>query len=284
MLVNYKKANIYQRGEKLVLRNVDFYVNEGEFVYLIGRVGSGKSSLLKTIYCELDIDEADEAVVLDNDLLKIKRKHIPALRKQMGIIFQDFQLLSDRTVIRNLKFVLEATGWNDSRAIERRVNEVLADVGMDNKAYKYPYELSGGEQQRVAIARAILNNPKLIVADEPTGNLDPETAESIIKLLRKISESGTAVIMSTHNLALIDKYPGVIYRCDGGYLEDITPAEESQDEPANAPKETNGAPEETGSNPEETIVEVREQKIPEMPPLPFDMEEEKPAQREDLSV
>ncbi len=259
-LISYKKANIYQRGGKLVLRDVDFYVNEGEFVYLIGRVGSGKSSLLKTIYCELDVDEADEVEVLDQDLLKIKRKHIPALRKQMGVIFQDFQLLSDRTVVRNLKFVLEATGWSDGKAVERRVNKVLADVGMEEKAYKYPYELSGGEQQRVAIARAILNSPRLIVADEPTGNLDPETAENIIRLLRKIAEDGTAVIMSTHNIALIDKYPGVVYRCEGGRLEDITPEDDLQDD---APSDPPSA-----------------RLVADMPELPFAQDED-PAAAED---
>ncbi len=230
MLISYKKAYIYQQSAIPVLRNVDFYVNEGEFVYIIGRVGSGKSSLLKTIYCELDIDDADEAVVLGRNLLKIKRSQIPALRRDMGIIFQDFQLLSDRTVIRNLKFVLEATGWDDNKEIERRVYEVLADVGMQDKAYKYPHELSGGEQQRVVIARALLNEPELIVADEPTGNLDPQTAEDILKLLRKIADEGTAIVMSTHNISLIEKYPGVIYRCEGGYLEDITPGAEREED------------------------------------------------------
>ncbi len=221
MLISYKGAYIYQQGVKNILHDVDFYVNEGEFVYIIGRVGSGKSSLLKTIYCELDIDKAEEAIVLDYDLLTLKRNRIPALRKQMGIIFQDFQLLTDRTILRNLKFVLESTGWDNNETIEKRVYEVLADVGMEDKAYKYPYELSGGEQQRVAIARALLNKPKLIVADEPTGNLDPETAEHIILLLRKISENGTAVVMSTHNIGLIERYPGVVYRCNDNKLEEV---------------------------------------------------------------
>ncbi len=237
MLINYKQADIYQLGDKPVLRDVNFYVGEGEFVYLIGRVGSGKSSLLKTIYCELDIDAAEEAVVLGTDLMEIKRKQIPALRKQMGIIFQDFQLLSDRTVKGNLKFVLKATGWDDTDDINRRVNEVLADVGMEDKANKYPYELSGGEQQRIAIARAILNKPKLIVADEPTGNLDPETAEHILQLLRRIAEGGTAVIMSTHNIGLIEKYPGAIYRCNDGRLEDITPGNTNNNQQSTEPAE-----------------------------------------------
>lgn len=222
MLIEYKKVNIYQTAEKPVLENVDFHVDEGEFIYIIGRVGSGKSSLLKSVYFELDIDEAEQATVLDHDLLKLKRKNIPALRRQMGIIFQDFQLLGDRTVHKNLRFVLKATGWKDKKDMDKRIREVLADVGLQDKADKYPHELSGGEQQRIAIARAILNNPKLIVADEPTGNLDPETAEGIIQLLRQISQTGTAVVMSTHNMVLVNKYPGIVYRCKDGKLEEVT--------------------------------------------------------------
>lgn len=221
MLIDYKKVNIYQT-EKPVLANVDFHVEEGEFIYIIGRVGSGKSSLLKSIYLELDVDEAERAIVIEHDIRKLKRKQIPALRRQIGIIFQDFQLLSDRTVYKNLRFVLKATGWKNKKDIEQRINEVLADVGMQDKADKYPHELSGGEQQRIAIARAILNNPKLIVADEPTGNLDPETAESIILLLRQISQTGTAIVMSTHNMVLVNKYPGIVYRCADGILEEVT--------------------------------------------------------------
>ena len=196
MLINYQKVNIYQ-DEKLVLENVDFQVNEGEFIYLIGRVGSGKSSLLKTIYC----------------VLALRRSRVPALRKQMGIIFQDFQLLHDRTVYRNLRFVLKATGWTDNEKIDRRIIEVLAEVAMSDKAEKMPSELSGGEQQRIAIARALLNKPKIIIADEPTGNLDPETAASIVSLLQAASKEGTAVVMSTHNIHLIDLFPGKVYRC-----------------------------------------------------------------------
>lgn len=222
MLVDYKKVNIYQQPDKPVLSDVDFHVDEGEFIYLIGRVGSGKSSLLKTVYFELDVDEAEQAVVLEHDLRNLKRKHVPALRRQMGIIFQDFQLLGDRTVYKNLRFVLKATGWKDKKLIDKRINEVLSDVGMEDKAQKMPHELSGGEQQRIAIARAILNKPKLIVADEPTGNLDPETAENIIKLLRHISQTGTSVIMSTHNMPLLDKYPGIVYRCENGSLKEVT--------------------------------------------------------------
>ena len=221
-LINYKNVDIYHKDGDTVLRGVDFHVEEGEFIYLIGRVGSGKSSLLKTIYCELDIDEADEAIVLEHDLLTIRRKEIPGLRRKMGIIFQDFQLLSDRTVYENLKFVLKATGWNDKERINDRIDEVLAQVGMADKKERMPHELSGGEQQRIAIARALLNKPELIVADEPTGSLDYETAENIIQLLREISLKGTAVILTTHNRTLLNKYPGIVYRCNNGRLEEVT--------------------------------------------------------------
>ena len=223
MLIAYKKANIYPpQDDQPVLTDVDFHVDSGEFVYIIGRVGSGKSSLLKTIYAEQDIDEAEEAVVLEQNLLELRRKQIPTLRKQMGIIFQDFQLLSDRSVAKNLRFVLESTGWKDKKTIEQRIDEVLKEVGMSDKKDKMPHELSGGEQQRIAIARAILNNPKLIVADEPTGNLDAETANSIVELLRHLSQTGAAVIMTTHNTSLLDLYPGIVYRCHEGHLEEIT--------------------------------------------------------------
>ena len=221
MLVDFKKANICQTEGENVLEGVDFCVNEGDFIYLIGRVGSGKSSLLKTIYCELDIDEAEKAEVLERNLLEIRRKEIPALRKQMGIIFQDFQLLTDRNVYKNLRFVLKSTGWKDKQDIDERIREVLHDVEMDDKAEKMPHELSGGEQQRICIARAILNHPKMIVADEPTGNLDTETADNILQLLREISQKGTAVIMSTHNMPLLDKYPGIVYRCDDGKVTKV---------------------------------------------------------------
>ena len=222
MLINYKNVNVFQTGNEPILANVDFHVDEGAFIYVIGRVGSGKSSLLKTLYFELDVDEADEAIVLNHDLLKLKRKHIPALRRQMGIIFQDFQLLGDRTIYKNLRFVLKATGWKDKQEIDKRVHEVLNDVGLDDKADKLPHELSDGEQQRIEIARAVLNKPKIIIADEPTGNLDPETAENIIRMLKEISQTGTAVVMSTHNIPLLDKYPCIVYRCADGKLEEIT--------------------------------------------------------------
>ncbi|MBE6260359.1 MAG: ATP-binding cassette domain-containing protein [Prevotella sp.] len=222
MLINYQKANIYQKDGILVLKEVDFHVNEGEFIYIIGRVGAGKSTLLKTLYFELDVDEAEEAIVLNHDLRNMKRKHIPALRRQMGIIFQDFQLLADRTVRNNLRFVLKATGWKDKDEIDERIDDVLRDVEMTECADRFPHELSGGEQQRIAIARSILNNPKVIIADEPTGNLDIETARQIIMLLRRITESGTAVVMTTHNTSLLQEYPGIVYRCINQRLEDIT--------------------------------------------------------------
>lgn len=222
MLINYQKANIYQKDGILVLKEVDFHVNEGEFIYIIGRVGAGKSTLLKTLYFELDVDEAEEAIVLNHDLRNMKRKYIPALRRQMGIIFQDFQLLADRTVRNNLRFVLKATGWKDKDEIDERIDDVLRDVELLECADRFPHELSGGEQQRIAIARSILNNPKVIIADEPTGNLDIETARQIILLLRRITESGTAVVMTTHNTSLLQEYPGIVYRCINQRLEDIT--------------------------------------------------------------
>jgi cell division transport system ATP-binding protein len=221
MMIDYSHANIYQLDGTPVLKDINFQVNDGEFVYIIGRVGSGKSSLLKTIYQELYIDEAEHAQVFDYDLLTLKRKHIPALRRQMGIVFQDFQLLADRTVRKNLHFVLKATGWKDKEEISQRIEEVLNEVGMADKADRMPHELSGGEQQRIAIARAILNKPQLIVADEPTANLDAETAKGIMDLLRNISQNGAAVVMSTHNTALIDQYPGIVYQCSDGKIEKI---------------------------------------------------------------
>lgn len=224
MLINYKGINIYQ-DDKLVLGNVDFHIEQSEFVYLIGKVGSGKSSLLKTIYCELDIDSDDEEAVADvlgRDLKKIKRKEIAGLRRDFGIIFQDFQLLHDLTVYRNLHFVLKATGWKNKKEIDERINEVLTAVGLLDKKNKMPHELSGGEQQRIAIARALLNKPKVIIADEPTGNLDTGTALDIVALLKEITKKGTAVIMSTHNMLILQKYPGIVYRCEDGVLADVT--------------------------------------------------------------
>lgn len=220
MLIDYNKVSIYQ-DDLCVLKDIDFNVDEGEFVYIIGKVGAGKSSLLKTLYCELDIESAEKAEVLGRDLIKIKRREVPEMRREMGIIFQDFQLLHDRTVGKNLDFVLKATGWKKSER-NQRIDEVLEAVGLSDKVNKMPHELSGGEQQRIAIARALLNKPKIIVADEPTGNLDPETASNIVSLLRQISLTGTAIVMSTHNIPMLNKYPGIVYRCSETSISDIT--------------------------------------------------------------
>ena len=230
MLIDYKKTNIYQ-DERLILKDVDFQAEEGEFIYLIGRVGSGKSSLLKTMYGELDIDcdDSEKAEVLGVSVLDIKRSHIPALRRQMGIIFQDFQLLHDRTVAKNLGFVLQATGWTDKKKIARRIEEVLVQVNMMDKKDKMPSELSGGEQQRIAIARALLNEPKVIIADEPTGNLDPETAANIVSILKATCQAGTTVIMSTHNINLLSQFPGKVYRCGNGELSLLEDGNEARD-------------------------------------------------------
>lgn len=221
MIIEYQTVNIYQ-DDVPVLQGVDFHVEESEFIYIIGPVGSGKSSLLKTLYGELDLYEGEKAEVLGRDMLKIKRREIPALRKEMGIIFQDFQLLHDRSVFKNLRFVLKATGWKDRKAMEERIDDVLDAVGMKDKKDKMPFELSGGEQQRIAIARAILNKPRIIIADEPTGNLDPQTADNIVSLLKQISLTGTAVVMSTHNIPMLDKYPGIVYECNDGTIKDVT--------------------------------------------------------------
>lgn len=223
MLIEYNKVKVYQQ-DNLILDDVDFHVDEGELVYLIGKVGSGKSSLLKTLYCELDLykDEAEKAEVLGRNMLTLKRKDIPALRREMGIIFQDFQLLRDRNIYQNLYFVLRATGWKDKKKIKDRIAEVLEAVGMTDKIHSMPHELSGGEQQRISIARALLNKPKIIIADEPTGNLDPETANNIVSLLKDITLNGTAVVMSTHNISMLNRFPGVVYRCKDGHLADVT--------------------------------------------------------------
>lgn len=210
-MIDYRKVTVSQQ-ELCILDEIDFHLDAGEFVYLIGKVGSGKSSLLKTFYAELGI-QSGEATVLGYDMCKLKRKHIPALRRKLGIVFQDFQLLIDRTVTENLDFVLRATGWKDKQARKNRIEEVLEMVGMSTKGYKMPHQLSGGEQQRIVIARAILNDPKIILADEPTGNLDAETGRHIVELLRDISSRGTAVVMTTHNLQLLNEYPGIVYQC-----------------------------------------------------------------------
>ena len=196
---------------------MSFELHEGEFLYLIGKVGSGKSSLLKSMYSEIPI-ESGEAQVFDYNLAKIKKKHIPMLRREIGIVFQDFQLLTDRNVYDNLRFVLEATGWKKTQEIDARIEEVLKQVGMLNKNYKMPHELSGGEQQRIVIARALLNSPRLILADEPTGNLDPSTSEQIVNHLHEIAKNGTAVVMATHNLSLMEQFPGRVLRCEDKQL------------------------------------------------------------------
>ena len=208
------------RDENVILHNASFSLRSGEFVYVIGKVGSGKSSLLKSLYCEIPISQGD-AWLLDYNLCKMKRKDIPYLRRKLGIVFQDFQLLTDRSVIKNLEFVLRATGWKKKSEIKERIDDVLHQVGMHNKGYKMPHELSGGEQQRIVIARALLNDPKLILADEPTGNLDPETSGQIVQLLHDICEKGTAVIMTTHNYTLVHNYPARIVKCENARLGDV---------------------------------------------------------------
>lgn len=216
-LIKYSHVCVKQDGVP-VLEDVNVEFSKGQYIYIVGKVGTGKSSFLKTIYGELEIDEG-EADVLGFDMRKIRPRRLPALRRRLGIVFQDFQLLTDRTVDDNLMFVLRATGWRNKREAKARIDEVLDQVGMANKGYKMPNELSGGEQQRVVIARAILNNPDILIADEPTGNLDAETADSIVSLLHGISESGTLVIMTTHNLSLIDKFPGTTYVCKNHKLD-----------------------------------------------------------------
>lgn len=210
-IVDYSDVELL-RNELVVLKHVNFSLEVGEFVYLIGKVGSGKSTLLKSMYAEIPV-QGCSARVLDFDLNAIRRADIPMLRRQIGIVFQDFQLLTDRNVYQNLRFVLDATGWRNADEKEERIDTVLKRVGMANKSYKMPHELSGGEQQRIVIARALLNNPRLILADEPTGNLDPATGDSIVRTLREIAETGTAVVMATHNLQLVEQYPARVMQC-----------------------------------------------------------------------
>ena len=219
-LIRYTDVEIHQQ-ELCVLNDVNLELHKGELVYLVGKVGSGKTSLLKTFYGELDI-ASGEAEVLGYDMLHIKRKHIPQLRRKLGIVFQDFQLLTDRTVYDNLEFVLRATGWKSKGEIKDKIEEVLNLVGMSNKGYKLPNELSGGEQQRIVIARAVLNSPEIILADEPTGNLDSETGHAIAELLHGISEAGALVVMTTHNLQLLREFPGKVYRCADHLMTDVT--------------------------------------------------------------
>lgn len=219
IVVSIQNANIYQ-GDNLILQNVNFTVSKGEFVYLVGKTGTGKSSLLKTLYGELTLREGTASVV-GFDLREMDWKKVPFLRRNLGVVFQDFQLLTDRNVQENLRFVLKATGWKDERLIEEKINDVLDKVGLKSKGFKMPFEMSGGEQQRVDIARALLNSPKLVLADEPTGNLDPETSDEIMQLLIQIAKDyGTAVIMATHDFIVINRYPSRMLKTEGGKVID----------------------------------------------------------------
>ncbi|HLO91693.1 MAG TPA: ATP-binding cassette domain-containing protein [Lentimicrobium sp.] len=225
-IIDLHDISVFQRNI-LVLSNVNLQINKGEFVYLIGKTGTGKSSLLKTLYAELPVNDG-EAQVAGYNLNKIKKREVPYLRRKMGIVFQDFQLLSDRSVNENLLFVMKATGWKNKTQMNDRLEDVLDKVGLKTKGFKMPYQLSGGEQQRVAIARALINDPELILADEPTGNLDPETSAGIMTLLMDISRSGRAVLMATHNYALMEKFPSRTLKCENGK---VLPVENNIDHP-----------------------------------------------------
>lgn len=218
-ILSLQNAEIFQR-ENLVLTNVNLTINTGEFVYLIGKTGSGKSSLMKTLYGDLNLEKGTGSIVGFN-LNTLKEKEIPFLRRKLGIVFQDFKLLNDRNVFENLKFVLKATGWKEPAKIESKINEVLAKVGMETKGFKMAFQLSGGEQQRVAIARALLNDPDLILADEPTGNLDPATSVGVMNVLNEIHNAGKTILMATHDYALILKYPHKTIKCEGGELFEV---------------------------------------------------------------
>jgi len=218
-IIKIENANIFQGGG-LVLSNVNLTIDKGQFSYLVGKTGSGKSSLLKMLYADLKLDSG-KAEVLGYQINGIKEKDIPYLRRKIGIVFQDFQLLTDRSVEENLYFVLKATGWKDKVKMKARIIDVLSRVGMKTKGFKMPYQLSGGEQQRISIARALLNDPELIIADEPTGNLDPKTSEEIMDLLKEISNNGRAILMATHDYSLIMKYPASMLKCDGGKIFEI---------------------------------------------------------------
>ena len=217
-ILNIEDATIFHHF-KTILNNVNFQLKVGEFAYIIGETGSGKSSLLRTIYSDIPL-KMGKIIVDGKDISNIKRNQLPYLRRKIGIIFQDFQLFQDRNAYENIKFVMTSTGWSDEKKIDNRITQLLEKVGLENKKNSYPFELSGGEQQRLVIARAIVNNPKLIIADEPTGNLDPLVAEKILKLLLDINKSGTSVIMTTHNYNLIRKYKKRILKCENGYLKE----------------------------------------------------------------
>lgn len=218
-IIEFKDVFI-ERSEREVLKNISFALGQGEFCYLVGSVGSGKSSLLKTLYSDVPVTSGIKAEVMGFDLLKMRRKQIPFLRRKIGIVFQDFQLLHDRSARANLRFVLKATGWKTKGEIEDRIDEALKAVGMENKSYKMPHELSGGEQQRIVIARALLNKPALILADEPTGNLDPRTGYQIAGLLHQLAEEGTSVLMATHNMQLVEDFPARVVHCHDKMLEE----------------------------------------------------------------
>lgn len=218
-ILSFTKAQIKQ-GDKPVLSDVNLKVHSGEFVFLIGKTGSGKSSLIKTLYGDLNLDRGEGQIVGYN-LVSLKEKQIPQLRRKLGVVFQDFKLLSDRNIFDNLNFVLKATGWKNTQKIKDRIKEVLTLVGVDASLQKFPFELSGGEQQRVAIARALLNEPELIIADEPTGNLDPETSKEIMTLFKKLHSQGMTLLMATHDYNMIVKFPGRIFRCEEGQLFEV---------------------------------------------------------------
>ncbi len=214
-----KNASIFQR-ENLILSDVSVTVEKGEFVYLIGKTGTGKSSFMKTLYGDLPLQKG-EGEIVGYDLPSLKERDIPFLRRKLGVVFQDFKLLNDRTVHNNLLFVLTATGWSDKAEMENKINEVLDKVGMKTKSFKYPYQLSGGEQQRVAIARALLNDPELILADEPTGNLDPQTSVEVMEVLQEINKNGNTILMATHDYALLLKYPSKTLKCDENQIFEV---------------------------------------------------------------
>ena len=218
VIISFENVKAFQR-DNLVLKGVNLQVKKGEFLFVIGKTGSGKSSILKILYKEMEVSEG-KATILDLDLKTLKTKDVPKLRRSLGIVFQDFQLLQDRTIEDNLIFVMEATGWKDKKLMKKHINEILEQVGLPDSSKKFPYQLSGGEQQRVVIARAMVNSPKVILADEPTGNLDPESSREIMKILTQIAKTGTAVIMATHDMDLVKQYPARTLICEDGQLRE----------------------------------------------------------------